>query len=255
MQTQVKSQIESKNNAVVMVHNLEQPSTEALSEGLDFTFPLDATDNSLSHVSEDIALDSALENNAIESKEQNPSQFRNHFVGYMDLYADAATAIAYLDAHQGWFCRCAHPLKVKSISNNAYALGIGHVGALGYKVDPRIGLDLLPQKEGVYRIQSIPLQDQAPQAYEVDFQAVMILKEQPEEGGVVMTSIEWHLDLTVTMQLPRFVQVVPQNVIQKTGDGVLAHVVKSISHSLTAKVQADFHKTIGVTMPKKRKKA
>ncbi|NKB18709.1 MAG: DUF1997 domain-containing protein [Pseudanabaena sp. CRU_2_10] len=126
-------------------------------------------------------------------------------------------AIAYLDAHQGWFCRCAQPLKVKPISRNAYALGIGCVGALGYKVDPRIGLDLLPQKEGVYRIQSIPLPDQEPQAYEVDFQAVMILKEQPapEEGGAVMTSVEWHLDLTVTMSLPRFVQVVPQNVLQK----------------------------------------
>jgi Protein of unknown function (DUF1997) len=231
MQTQVKL----ANESIAMVANLEYT------------------------INEDVVLDSTFENSgiaALDSKVHAPSQFSNHFVGYMDLYADAATAIAYLDAHQGWFCRCAQPLKVKSISRNAYALGIGHVGALGYKVDPRIGLDLLPQKEGVYRIQSIPLPDQEPQAYEVDFQAVMILKEQPtdEESGAVMTSVEWHLDLTVTMQLPRFVQVVPQNALQKTGDSVLAHVVKSISQSLTAKVQADFHKTVGVTMPKNAKK-
>ncbi len=149
MQTQVKLE----NESIAMVANLEYA------------------------ISEEIVLDSAFENGgtAADSKVNAPSQFRNHFVGYMDLYADAATAIAYLDAHQGWFCRCAQPLKVKSISRNAYALGIGHVGALGYKVDPRIGLDLLPQKEGVYRIQSIPVPDQEPQAYEVDFQAVMIL--------------------------------------------------------------------------------
>ena len=229
----MQTQVILENESVAMVANLEH----AISEG--------------------IVLDSAFENSgtAADAKVYAPSQFRNHFVGYMDLYADAATAIAYLDAHQGWFCRCAHPLKVKSISRNAYALGIGHVGALGYKVDPRIGLDLLPQKEGVYRIQSIPLPDQEPQVYEVDFQAVMILKEQPaDEGGAVMTSVEWHLDLTVTMLLPRFVQVVPKNVLQKTGDSVLAHVVKSISQSLTAKVQADFHKTVGVTMPKNGKK-
>lgn len=231
MQTQVKLE----NESIAMVANLEYAT------------------------SEDLVLDSTFENSetaAVDSKVYAPSQFRNHFVGYMDLYADAAEAIAYLDAHQGWFCRCAQPLKVKPISRNAYALGIGHVGALGYKVDPRIGLDLLPQKEGVYRIQSIPLPDQEPQAYEVDFQAVMILKEQPapEEGGTVMTSVEWQLDLTVTMPLPRFVQVVPQNVLQKTGDSVLAHVVKSISQSLTAKVQADFHKTVGVSVPKNAKK-
>lgn len=231
MQTQVKLE----NESVAMVANLEYS------------------------ISEDLVLDSTFDNSsaaAVDAKVYAPSRFSNHFVGYMDLYADAVTAIAYLDAHQGWFCRCAQPLKVKSISRNAYALGIGHVGALGYKVDPRIGLDLLPQKEGVYRIQSIPLPDQEPQAYEVDFQAVMILKEQPadEESGAVMTSVEWQLDLTVTMPLPRFVQMVPQNVLQKTGDSVLAHVVKSISQSLTAKVQADFHKTISVTMPKNAKK-
>jgi uncharacterized protein YqgV (UPF0045/DUF77 family) len=231
----MQTQVELENESVAMVANLEYSIDEAL------------------------VLESAFENSgtaAVESKVSALSQFRNHFVGYMDLYADAATAIAYLDAHQGWFCRCAHPLKVKPIGSNAYALGIGHVGALGYKVDPRIGLDLLPQKEGIYRIQSIPLADQEPQVYEVDFQAVMILKEQPAdaESGAVMTSVEWQLDLTVTMPLPRFVQVVPQNVLQKTGDSVLAHVVKSISQSLTAKVQADFHKTVGVTVPKNAKK-
>lgn len=237
-----------------MVQDLNQSSPETRSEGMDLML-----DESLlgieNAIDESMILDGA-ENTATDAKGFAPAKFSNHFVGYMDMYADAATAIAYLDAHQGWFCRCAHPLKVKAIGSNAYALGIGHVGALGYKVDPRIGLDLLPQKEGVYRIRSIPLPDQEPQVYDVDFQAVMILKEQPaDENGVVMTSVEWQLDLTVSIQLPRFVQVFPQHVLQKTGDTVLAHVVKSISQTLTAKVQADFHKTIDAIVPKKRKKS
>jgi hypothetical protein len=248
MQTQARPQ----NNSVVMVQDINQSSHETRSEGIDLML-----DESLlgieNAIDENMILDCA-ENTVADSKAFAPGKFSNHFVGYMDMYADAATAIAYLDAHQGWFCRCAHPLKVKAISSNAYALGIGHVGALGYKVDPRIGLDLLPQKEGVYRIRSIPLPDQEPQVYDVDFQAVMILKEQPaDENGTVMTSVEWQLDLTVSIQLPKFVQVFPQHVLQKTGDTVLAHVVKSISQTLTAKVQTDFHKTIGVTIPKKRK--
>lgn len=250
MQTQARPQ----NNSVVMVPDLNQ-SSETHSEGLELMLDESLLEIEVNAANESMIWDDA-ENPVSDAKGFAPSRFSNHFVGYMDMYADAATAIAYLDAHQGWFCRCAHPLKVKAISSNAYALGIGHIGALGYKVDPRIGLDLLPQTEGVYRIRSIPLPDQEPQVYDVDFQAVMILKEQPaDENGAVMTSVEWQLDLTVSIQLPRFVQVFAPHVLQKTGDSVLAHVVKSISQTLTAKVQADFHKTIGVAMPKKRRKA
>jgi hypothetical protein len=251
MQTQARPQ----NNSVVMVQDINQSSSEMYSEGIDLMLDESLLGIENDAIDENTILDCA-ENTAADFKAFAPAKFSNHFVGYMDMYADAATAIAYLDAHQGWFCRCAHPLKVKQISSNAYALGIGHVGALGYKVDPRIGLDLLPQKEGVYRIRSIPLPDQEPQVYDVDFQAVMILKEQPaDENGTVMTSVEWQLDLTVSIQLPKFVQVFPQHILQKTGDTVLAHVVKSISQTLTTKVQTDFHQTVGVTMPKKRKKA
>ncbi len=185
-----------------------------------------------------------------------PTQFRNHFVGYMNLYADAQTVMAYLDAHQGWFMRCAKPFKADPLGRNGYAMGVGRVGAFGYQVDPRVGLDLWPQDCGVYRIKTIPIPEQEPQGYEVDFQAVMQLLEKPliEEVSATdstITCVEWDLNLTVTLQFPKFIHAMPQHLIQKTGDGVLAYVVKKVSNSLTAKVQADFHKTHNITVPKR----
>lgn len=185
-----------------------------------------------------------------------PTVFHNHYVGYMDLCADAKTVMGYLDTHQGWFRRCAHPLKADPICENGYALGVGRVGAFGFSVDPRIGLDLLPQESGIYRINTIPIPDREPQNYEVDFHAVMSLVEKPipteKTVGFVVTSVEWQLDLTVKLQFPKFIHAMPHDLIKRTGDGLLGLVVKRVSKSLTDKVQSDFHKSIGVSALKKR---
>lgn len=203
---------------------------------------------------------SAQENNPQgdrETNQENPlTHFRNRYLGYMNLHADAETVAKYLDAHQGWFCRCACPMQADPIGDNAYALGIGWVGSLGYKIDPRIGLNLLPQDQGAYRIETIPIPGQSYQGYDVDFKAVMTLTETPgaeaeEVGSSLITSVEWQLDLTVTLQFPKFIHALPQQAIQSTGDTVLAHIVRSVSKRLTSKVQQDFHQSIGVNLPKK----
>jgi hypothetical protein len=203
---------------------------------------------------------SAQENNPQEDRGAHPenplTHFRNRYLGYMDLYADAETVAKYLDAHQGWFCRCAHPMQAELIDTNAYALGIGWVGSLGYKIDPRIGLNLLPQDQGAYCIETVPIPGQAYQGYDVDFKAVMTLSEKSGSeaevaGFPLITSVEWQLDLTVTLQFPKFIHALPQQAIQSTGDTVLAHIVRSVSKRLTSKVQQDFHQSIGVNLPKK----
>jgi hypothetical protein len=197
-----------------------------------------------------------------DKKVYPPTVFCNHFVGYMDLFADAATVMAYLDNHQGWFKRCAHPFKAEAIGATGYAMGVGRVGAFGYYVYPNVGLNLLPQENNIYRIVTIPIPDQEPQGYEVDFQAEMRLEErlladllsgEELERTPAMTSIEWDLNLTVTLQFPPFIHRMSKDVIQKSGDGVLAFVVKHVSNSLTAKVQNDFHKTHKIKVPKKVK--
>ncbi|PZV16196.1 MAG: hypothetical protein DCF20_08625 [Pseudanabaena sp.] len=197
-----------------------------------------------------------------QSLKGDKTSFHNHYVGYMDLFADKLTVMKYLNAHQGWFKRCAHPFKADPIGEMGYAMGVGQVGAMGFKVDARVGLNLLPPDENsVYRITTIPIPNQPPQGYEVDFQAEMRLQEKPLElrsgqtldQKAVMTSIEWDLNLTVTLQFPQFVQRLSQDMLQKTGDGVLGFVVKRVSKSLTAKVQDDFHKTHEIKIPKQIK--
>ncbi len=228
---------------------------------------LDLTDRSARHLTQnsDRTFDQSDEFDRKASTSESTAEhkkplthFRNRFLGYMDLYASAETVAKYLDAHQGWFCRCARPMKAESIGENAYALGIGGVGSLGYKVDPRIGLDLLPGDRGAFRIVTVPIPGQAYQGYDVDFQAVMELTEKPGseaeiDGFPVFTSVEWQLDLTVTLQFPKFIHAFPQQAIQNTGDTVLSHIVKTISNQLTKKVQEDFHQTMSVNLPKKSK--
>jgi len=188
--------------------------------------------------------------------------FRNHYIGNMDLFADKQTVMKYLDAHQGWFKRCAHPFKADAIGETGYAMGIGQVGALSFKVDARVGLNLLPPDENcVYAIVTIPIPDQEPQVYEVDFQAEMRLEEKTLElrageklqGNPLITAIEWDLHLTVSLHFPGFIQKVGKDMIQKTGDSVLGFIVQRVSKSLTAKVQDDFHKTHEIKVPKQVK--
>lgn len=194
------------------------------------------------------------------------TQFRSHFQDFMEMYAEASCVTAYLDAHQDWFCRCAQPMKVEPIGQNAYALVIGSFGAFGYEVEPRIGLELLPSDNDIYRIQSIPVPNYTPPGYEVDFQACQSFVEvatseyfQDISPDVVelpskITRVEWKLDLSVALRFPKFIHKLPHSLIQSTGDRVLSQVVRQVSRRLTHKVQEDFHSSLGIALPKKLKK-
>ena len=195
-----------------------------------------------------------------------PTQFHSEFIGRMDMYAPASAVAKYLDVHQDWFCRCAHPMKVRALADNGYALTVGRFGSFGYEIEPKIGLHLLPQDEGVYRIETIPVPDYVPTGYDVDFKAALKLVEalvdssEAEEEAKPMglpteyTRVEWNLALTVTIQFPRFIQSLPKSLIQKTGDHLLYQIVRQVSRRLTFKVQEDFHKSQGIVIPKHSRK-
>ena len=182
-----------------------------------------------------------------------PTWFQVEFIGCMEMLADARTTAEYFDAHEGWFRRCARPMKADLIAENAYALTIGKFGAMGYDLEPKVGLHLLPQQELTYRIETVAIPDYTPPGYEVDFKAVQNLVEVPgqlesEAGRDIeekMTRVEWHLDLRVGVCFPQFIRKLPQDAVKKTGDRLLARIVKMISHRLTYKVQEDFHSTLG----------
>jgi hypothetical protein len=184
-----------------------------------------------------------------------PSRFHGAFASCMEMYADAKTVAEYLNAHRAWFPRCASPMKAAPIGENGYALTIGRFGSFGYELEPKIGLDLLPQEQGIYRIQTIPVPDYEPAGYEVDFQAALqLLESEPKSaaGFTKLTQVEWELDLKVFIQFPRFIHALPKSLVQSTGDRLLNQIVRQVSRRLTHKVQQDFHTTAGIPFPKKR---
>ncbi len=186
------------------------------------------------------------------SRTHEPTVFHSQFVDTMEMHADARTVADYLDAHQGWFRRCAHPMHVESIDPQSYALTIGHFGAFGYEVEPKIGLNLLPQQEGVYRIETVPVPHDLAAGYEVDFRAALDLVEHTE-SSTKLTQVQWKLDLTVSIQFPRFIHALPDALVRRTGDRLLRQVVRQVSRRLSHKVQEDFHSSRNLPMPKRNR--
>ncbi|NJK28996.1 MAG: DUF1997 domain-containing protein [Acaryochloris sp. RU_4_1] len=174
-------------------------------------------------------------------------RFSNQFTGRMELHADATTVMTYLDTHQGWFCRCAHPMKVEPVEENGYILSLGRYGSFGFEVEPQIGLQLLPQEQGVYRITTIPVPSKFDHCYQVDFQAALQLIDNTDASAqkspLPCTYVEWNLTLEVAIAFPQFILRLPRKVIQTAGDKLLQQIVRQISQRLTKKVQDDFHAT------------
>ncbi|MER3433906.1 MAG: hypothetical protein C4288_10845 [Leptolyngbya sp. ERB_1_1] len=185
-----------------------------------------------------------------------PTVFSSRFIDCMEMNADAQTVARYLDVHQDWFRRCAYPMQVESIGQNSYALIIGHFGAFGYDVEPKVGLDLLPQQESIYRIVTVPVPGDTSLGYEVDFQAALHLVEHPNQDDPTakMTQVQWQLDLQVAIQFPRFIHALPDALIQRTGDRILRQVVRQVSRRLTHRVQDDFHSSHNLPLPKRARR-
>lgn len=187
------------------------------------------------------------------------SVFHGHFANCMEMYADAEIVAHYLDEHRDWFRRCAQPMTAEALGDNGYALTIGKFASFGYEVEPKIGLDLLPQDNGVYRIQTIPIPDYTPPGYDVDFQAALELASHNSEMNVhgdeprTLTNVQWELDLNVTIHFPRFINALPHSLIQATGDRLLHQIVRQVSKRLTYKVQQDFHRTMGIPFSQPRR--
>jgi hypothetical protein len=183
------------------------------------------------------------------AKQLQPFCFSYRFTDAMLMGADVKTVGKYLDAHQGWFTRCAHPMGVNALGKNGYDLTIGRFNSFGYVVEPKVGLELLPQDSGVYCIRTVAIPDYTAPGYEVDFNAQMRLIE-TVNGDRLGTKIDWDLDLKVYIHFPKFIHKLPTGVIQGTGDKLLKQVVNRVSRQLTHKVQHDFHDNLGLKIPK-----
>lgn len=192
----------------------------------------------------------------VEVPAEKLTRFHGQFTDCMEMYADVHTVAEYLNAHQGWFCRCAQPMTVEPLGTNGYALTVGRFGAFNYEVEPKVGLELLPPESGAYRIRTIAIPHYVAPGYDVDFKAVMNLVDASTNSHYngVVTGVEWELDLSVYLHFPKFIQRLPQSVIQATGDRLLNQIVRQVSRRLTHKVQEDFHTSFNLTFPKKSKR-
>jgi Protein of unknown function (DUF1997) len=183
------------------------------------------------------------------AKQLEPFCFSYRFTDAMLMGADVKTVGKYLDAHQGWFTRCAQPMQANALGKDGYDLTIGRFNSFGYVVEPKIGLELLPQDNGVYRIKTVEIPYYTPPGYDVSFNAQMRLVE-TVDGDLLGTKIDWDLDLHVYIQFPKFIYKLPNGVIQGTGDKLLKQIVNRVSKQLTHKVQKDFHDNLSLKIPK-----
>ena len=200
-------------------------------------------------------------------EKQKTFVFEVSFNGRMDMYSDANTVAEYLNAHEGWFCRCAQPMKVESLEDNGYILTVGKYSSFGYEIEPKMGVVLKPPVNNVYLMHTIPIPDYAVSGYNVNYQAVMELKEfaveQKSESlfskksytPPAMTQVTWELNLAVEVEFPQFVAKLSPKLIQATGDRLLAQIVRQISPRLTYKVQQDFHNSHNLPVPPKSSRA
>lgn len=178
--------------------------------------------------------------------------YASSFSDLMEMRAPVAVVGRYLDHHDGWFRRCAAPMTVQPLGSQGYALTLGRFGNFGFEVEPTIGLELLPQAQGVYRIATVP-SGQPPTAleslYDVEFNAALRLESLAEEH----TEVRWDLDLSVWIQLPGVISLLPDGLVQSSGDHLLRQIVRQISRRLTWKVQEDFHASHALECPPRRR--
>jgi hypothetical protein len=183
--------------------------------------------------------------------------YGSHFADVMEMRSERLAVARYLDHHDGWFRRCAAPMQVLPLGRNGYVLTLGRFGNFGFEVEPTIGLELLPQSEGVYRIVTVPLaggDGGLQEIYDVEFNASLQLEEPGggADGEGTLTLVRWELDLSVWIRLPAVIGLLPEGLVQSSGDHLLRQIVRQISRKLTWKVQEDFHGTHDLACPPRR---
>ena len=67
------------------------------------------------------------------------------------------------------------------------------------------------------------------------------------------TLVRWDLDLAVWIRLPSMITMLPDGLVQSSGDHLLRQIVRQISRRLTWKVQEDFHASHGIPCPPRRR--
>ncbi|MGB2924281.1 MAG: DUF1997 domain-containing protein [Limnothrix sp.] len=198
-----------------------------------------------------------------------PIHFQTRFQGAMVMFAPLPIVANYLNAHGGWFHRCAKPMQVEPFTDQGYILTVGKFGSFGYEVEPKIAVVFDPPVDNLYLMYNVPVPNDQTQGYAIDYKADMSLADISFEEAVAehqskilkkfgdrpvpecVTQIHWNLHLQVRVQFPKFIYKLPQDLIRSTGDRLLSSIVAQISPRLTTKIQQDFHSSHDLPLPPK----
>jgi hypothetical protein len=163
--------------------------------------------------------------------------------GQVDLETDRETLACYLRGHGQWIQRCFQPLRVEPLSAETYRLQFFRMGGLGFELEPSFGIKIWPEEDYLFRLTSIELPGDAALPYRVDCQASFRLEELP--GSPATTRVHWDLHLDVRLHLPKFLHVLPRQLVQGVGSQVVQQVTRSLSNRFTHNVCSDFYRSVG----------
>lgn len=200
---------------------------------------------------------------ARETISQPTMSFQTRCAGMMEMYSDHQTVSDYLNNHQGWFVRCAEPMKVVPFGDNGYTLTIGNYGAFGYHLEPQMTVILEGGKSQGYSMYSVSNPHLSNSNYEINYRSDLAIQSIPisqdinkvarQQGQDILaeniTQINWQLDLSVKIQFPAFIYKLPMSLIKSTGNRLLTQIVKQISPRLSYKIQKDFHHRLDLPIP------
>ena len=82
-------------------------------------------------------------------------RYISRFSDSMEVRTTAETVTHHLDQHQPRFQRCEEPMAVREMDDQTYVLTLGQFGNFGFEIEPTIALKMLPQKNNIYRLETV----------------------------------------------------------------------------------------------------
>ncbi|MBW4696680.1 MAG: DUF1997 domain-containing protein [Aphanocapsa lilacina HA4352-LM1] len=160
-----------------------------------------------------------------------PLSLKDSQRGDVRLQTDLPPLVSYLRKPDHWIPVGFRPLKVEAAAG-AYRLQLPELGALGFRVAPRMALRVVEEDERLYRLYSVPLPEPG---YEADFAGLFRLD--PAADSVV---VFWEANFGIRIALPGFLGMLPQPVVQSAAQAAVSTMNAGICQSLVGNLCRDY---------------
>ncbi len=162
--------------------------------------------------------------------------------GAVDLETDLDRLASHLERHSEWMERCLKPLTVYALSADDYKLQFFQISGLGFSLEPCFGVKVWSEPNYVYCLRSIPLPEDEALPYTVDCWSYYHLESIVESE---VTRVNWKLKLHIVLDLPKFLQALPDSMVYQVGVRVINQVTRTMTDRLTRNVCTDYYQSIG----------